>query len=71
MENLELVEVYSVGVNEVDAQLYAFEFNGDMIWNTLLSECGRFAVDAQYYGLTAEQSAGLIARNRAIVPDCI
>ena len=67
----ELIEVYSVGSDEVDAWLWSFEFNGEMIWNPLLSECGRFNCLPEYYNLTEYEANELIAANRNIVHDCI
>lgn len=67
----ELIEVYSVGQDGIDAQLWAIERNGEMIWNPLLSECGRFYCQPEYYDLTEYEANELIAANRNIVHDCI
>ena len=69
--NPELIEVYGVGQDGIDAKLWAIEMNLEMIWNPLLSECGRFDCLPGYYDLTEDEANELIAANRNIVHDCI
>lgn len=43
---------------------YGFDFNKFFIVNAKVSECGRFAVDPAYYGLTQAEVDELEALNK-------
>jgi len=43
---------FYIGKNALDEDVYCASVNGMAIYNPYKSECGRFAVDADYYGMS-------------------
>jgi len=43
---------FYIGKNALDEDVYCASVNGMAIYNPYMSECGRFAVDADYYGMS-------------------
>ena len=60
--NLEPIETTDIEGRAV----FAYVINGTEISDPTVSECGRFEVSADYFGLTPEQVARLDLLNRAM-----
>lgn len=58
------MDIY-LGKNASDDDVYCASANGVAVYNPYMSECGRFAVEPSYYGLTTEQAEMLTQMNKA------
>lgn len=54
---------YIKTVNHNDEPVFAIQCKGFVIYDPFSSECGRFLVNPEYYGLSNEQAHNLIALN--------
>jgi hypothetical protein len=56
------MDIY-IGKNASDEDVYCASVGGMAVYNPYMSECGRFAVEPSYYGLTDEQAETLTQMN--------
>ena len=56
---------YVKTVNYNDEPVFAVQSRGFVVYDPYSSECGRFVVKPEYYGLTEEQAQNLIQLNNA------
>lgn len=56
---------YIKATNYNDEPVWAVEANGFAVYDPYTSECGRFAVTPDHYGLTETQAQELINKNEA------
>jgi hypothetical protein len=54
---------FFIATNANGEPVYCISSNGFVVYNPLVSECGRFAVEPSYYGLTAQQVKSLAHLN--------
>lgn len=59
-------QVYVGEHPETGAPVIGFTYGDMFIFDPTISECGRFAIDPKYYGLTTEEADLLAQANKAI-----
>lgn len=56
---------FKLDLDEFDRPVWGFEYNGFFIHDPRISECGRFPVSSDYYGLTEDEAQELERLNGA------